>query len=81
MRGWRDWAGLIVRGSDAPFIRHDLEELYQRDRARGLSPWHAGRRYVQMLLGSLASLLNASRRNMQNAFLSDLRQARARADA
>ena len=75
MRGWRDWAGLILRGSDAPFIRHDLDELYQRDRTRGLSRSRAGWRYLKMLLTSLASLLNASRRNMENALLSDLRQA------
>jgi putative ABC transport system permease protein len=73
--GWRRLAALIVRGRDAQFIRHDLEEMYLRDRARGLSPSRAGRRYRQMLLASVWSLLDASRRNMQNALLSDLRQA------
>jgi putative ABC transport system permease protein len=75
MRNWRRLAALIVRGRDAQFIRHDLEEMYQRDRARGVPPSRAGRRYLQQLLASVWSLLDASRRNMQNALLSDVRQA------
>jgi putative ABC transport system permease protein len=71
----RRLAALIVRGRDAQFIRHDLEEMYARDRARGVPAARANRRYVRMLLASTASLLNESRRNMRNAFMSDLRQA------
>lgn len=67
--------GLIVRGPDAPFIRQDLEEIYARDRARGMPASRAGWRYARMLVASVASLLNATRTNMRNAFLLDLRQA------
>lgn len=49
-------AAIIVRGADAPFIRHDLEELYARDRARGTSAWRAGLRYARYLLGSAFSV-------------------------
>ena len=66
---------LVLRGRDAPFIRHDLEEMYLRDRARGMSASRASWRYTRLALASSASLLNATRRNMRNAFMLDLRQA------
>lgn len=75
MRAWRWLAARVVRGPDAPFIRHDLEEIYARDRARGMPPSRAGRRYLRMLLGSAASLIQASGREMRNGLISDLRQA------
>ena len=75
MRILRWLAAVIVRGPDASFIRHDLDEMYARDRARGVPASTAGRRYALMLLASSASLFNASRINMRNAFLLDLRQA------
>jgi putative ABC transport system permease protein len=75
MRTLRWLAALLLRGRDAPFIRHDLEEMHARDRARGVPPLSAGWRFGQRLLASAASLLNASRRSMQSAFMSDLRQA------
>ena len=68
-------AALMLYGPDAPFIKHDLEDMYARDRARGLSPSHAGRRYVRLVLASSASLVDATRMNMQNALMLDLRQA------
>jgi len=75
MRILRWLTGLVVRGPDAPFIRHDLEEMYARDRARGMAPARAGWRYARMVLASSASLLNATRMNMRNALMLDLRQA------
>ena len=75
MRVLRWLSVLLVRGRDAQFIRQDLEEIYARDRARGLSASRAGWRYARMLAGSTASLFNETRTNMRNAFLLDLRQA------
>jgi putative ABC transport system permease protein len=75
MRILRWLAALIIRGPDAPFIRQDLEEMYARDRARGVPTAPARRRYARMLLGSAASVFNDTRINMRNAFLLDLRQA------
>ena len=65
----------VLRGPNAPFIRHDLEEIYARDRAQGLSTPRAGWRYTRLALASSASLLNATRINMRNALLLDVRQA------
>ena len=75
MRILRWLAALIVRGPDARFIRQDLEEMYARDRARGVPAPRARRRYARMLLGSAASVFNDTRINMRNAFFLDLRQA------
>ena len=75
MRALRWLSALVLHGPDAPFIRHDLEEMYLRDRARGMSASQASWRYARMLVASAASLLNATRRNMRNALMSDLRQA------
>jgi predicted permease len=75
MRLLRWLAARIVRGPDAAFIRHDLDEMYARDRARGVPASTAARRYARMLFASSASVFNASRINMRNAFLLDLRQA------
>src|SRR5688500_10548258 len=75
MRALRWLAALIVRGSDAAFIRQDLEEMYARDCARGVPEAHARRRYARMVFGSAASVFNDTGINMRNAFLLDLRQA------
>lgn len=75
MRVLRWLAALLVRGSDAPFIRQDLEDMYARDRARGVPASRARWRYARMLMASVGSLLNATRMNMRNAFMLDLRQA------
>jgi predicted permease len=75
MRAVRRLAARVVRGPDATFIRHDLEEMYLRDRARGVPAWQANWRYLRMLLASAASLLNASRKEMRNGLMSDLRHA------
>lgn len=75
MRVLRWLAAFLVRGPDAPFIRQDLEEIYVRDRARGLPASRARRRYARMLMASVGSLLNATRMTMRNAFMLDLRQA------
>jgi hypothetical protein len=45
-------AALLVRGPHAPFITHDLEEMYARDRERGLYAWRAQIRYLRHLLAS-----------------------------
>ena len=34
-------AGVLARGPDARFIRHDLDDLYARDRTRGIPLWRA----------------------------------------
>ena len=75
MRAVRWLARLVVRGSDAPFIRHDLEEIYERDLASGMPASRAAWRYARMAAASSVSLANASRINMRNALLLDLRQA------
>jgi putative ABC transport system permease protein len=75
MRLLRWLAALLVRGRDAEFIRQDLDHLYERDRARGVPATLAARRYARMLGASTAALLNAARRTMRDALLSDLRQA------
>lgn len=75
IRSVRWLARLILRGPDAPFIKQDLEEIYARDRANGLSPARAGWRYTRLALASSASLVNGARVNMRNALLLDLRQA------
>jgi predicted permease len=58
MRSLRRLASLLVRGSDAPFIRHDLEEIYARDRASGLPAWRANLRYFRLLMHSVFSVLH-----------------------
>jgi hypothetical protein len=60
MRRWL--AAILVRGPDAQFIRHDLEELYARDRDRGASAWRAHGRYARYLLGSAFSVWRAQHR-------------------
>ena len=47
---------VVLRGPDAPFIRHDLEEIYARDRAQGLSSPRAGWRYTRLALASMSRL-------------------------
>ena len=75
MRILRWLSALVLRGSDAPFIRHDLEEMYARDRAQGVPASRAGWQYARRLLASVIALVNATRTNMRNAFMLDLRQA------
>jgi hypothetical protein len=54
MKRWL--AAILVRGRHAPFIRHDLEELYVRDRERGVSALRAYWRFTRYLLGSAFSV-------------------------
>ena len=75
IRLWRRLAALLLRGPDAPFITQDLEEIYCRDRERGVPESRAARRYGRLVIASFISVLNAARRNMQNALILDLRQA------
>ena len=56
MRLLRQLFSLLVRGSDAEFIRQDLEEIYARDRASGLSSWRAHLRYFRLLAQSALSV-------------------------
>lgn len=51
----------FLRGPDAEFIRHDLDELYARDRARGMSAWRAHARHARRLFGSALSVWRADR--------------------
>jgi predicted permease len=48
-------AKLLIRGPDAPDIRADLDEIFERDIARGLSVPSARRRYAINLLSSALS--------------------------
>jgi hypothetical protein len=75
MRVLRWLAAMLVRGSDARFIRQDLEEIYARDRARGMPTSVAAWRYVHRLLASTLSLLNHGQTTMRNALMLDVRQA------
>ena len=54
---WLAW--LLIRGRDAEFVRHDLDALYARDRATGLSRWRAGQRYRRRLFESAYCLWRA----------------------
>ena len=58
MRPLRRLASFLVRGADADFIRHDLEEIYARDRAHGLPAWRAHLRYFRLLLRSALSVVH-----------------------
>jgi predicted permease len=58
MRLLRRLASLLVRGPDAPFIRQDLEEIYGRDRASGLSGARAHLRYFRLLMQSAFSVFH-----------------------
>jgi hypothetical protein len=42
----------VIRSRDAEFIAADLEDLYVRDRARGLSSLHAHTRYAHRVIDS-----------------------------
>jgi putative ABC transport system permease protein len=75
MRALRWLAALLIRGPDAPFIREDLDELYARDRARGMSRPGAALRYARQLSHSITALFAQGITNMRNALLLDLRQA------
>jgi predicted permease len=56
MRFLRRFTSLLVRGPDARFIRHDLEEIYARDRAGGLPACRAHLRYFRLLFQSALSV-------------------------
>ena len=75
MRILRWLSAFVLRGSDAPFIRHDLEEIYARDLAQGVPASRAAGQYARRLLASVIALVNEARTNMRNAFMLDLRQA------
>ena len=62
MRALRRLASFLVRGQDAPFIRHDLEELYARDRANGLPAWRADLRYFRLLFLSALTVWHPGER-------------------
>jgi predicted permease len=55
-------AALLVRGPDADFIRLDLEEIYARDRAAGLSAARAHLRYFRLVVQSALSVWRGGRR-------------------
>lgn len=50
MRHWL--AALLIHGPDRDFIRADLDEMYVRDRARGISLVRAHARFLRRLLAS-----------------------------
>jgi putative ABC transport system permease protein len=50
---------LLRRWPDAEFVKDDLEELYARDRAEGMSGWRAHRRYARRLAQSMFSIWRA----------------------
>lgn len=50
---------LLRRWPDAEFIKADLEELYARDRARGMSSWRAHSCYARRLAQSMFSIWRA----------------------
>jgi predicted permease len=62
MQRLRAFAAKLVRGPDAEFVRHDLEDLYLRDRARGMTVWRAHGRYARSLAGSALSVSGADLR-------------------
>lgn len=53
----RTLAYLLIRGPEAPYVRTDLEDAYERDVDAGLSGFHAQRRYVANTLASSVSVL------------------------
>jgi predicted permease len=55
-------AAMLVRGPDAEFITQDLDDLYARDRARGMSVWRAHQRYVGYLFDSALCVWRADLR-------------------
>lgn len=67
IRALRRMAGLLIRSSDAQFILADLDELLERDLARGLPGWRARWRYGR---NALASALSVSRTHTQVPLLS-----------
>lgn len=52
-------AAFSIRGPDAPFILDDLDELFERDVARGVRPSRARVRYARNLLASAVSIWRA----------------------
>jgi len=48
-----------MRGPYADLIKHDLEDLYLRERARGMPMWRARLRHVRRLLNSMFSVWRA----------------------
>jgi predicted permease len=62
MPSLRRLAATLVRGPHADHIRRDLDELYARDRARGMSRWRARGRYLRLLAASALSTWQDERR-------------------
>ena len=58
----RRFAARLVRGPHAEYVKDDLEDLYARDRARGMTVWRAHGRYVRSLVDSLICVWAADRR-------------------
>ena len=52
----RRLAALLIRGPEAPFIRADMEDAFERDLARGVPVWRARWRYAVNVLASALSV-------------------------
>ncbi|NKB89302.1 MAG: FtsX-like permease family protein [Acidobacteria bacterium] len=52
----------LVRGREAPLILADMDELYRRDRARGLPGWRASWLYAVNTIGSSRSMRRSAGR-------------------
>jgi predicted permease len=63
MRRLRALALKLLRGPHADLIAHDLEDLYARDRAHGLSASRAHWRYARLLAASALSVWRAGDRH------------------
>jgi putative ABC transport system permease protein len=55
-------AALLIRGAEARFIQRDLDDSFEEDVARGLSPAEARRRDLRNVLASAASVWKESLR-------------------
>jgi hypothetical protein len=65
MRVLQILARALLRGPDADLIRHDLDELYARDRAGGVSGWRASARYGRRLAASALTVWREGRHAQQ----------------
>lgn len=55
----RRLARMLVRGREAPYVLTDLDDAFEHDLARGLSPARADRRYAVNAVASAANLWRA----------------------